>query len=62
MNAWYNFVKKEYEYIDTPSDFSPYIPQDIASQNLYNLYISYEGLSPIDSAIKVLELNCGIEK
>ena len=51
---WYNYVLKDYEYIDTPQDFSAYIPQIDAAQALYRLYQSYEGLSPIESAKKVL--------
>jgi hypothetical protein len=37
------------------SDFSAYIPQDAASQGLYQIYIEM-GDTPLESAIKVLKI------
>ena len=51
---WYNFKKEEYEYIETPVDFSDYLPQYDAAQALYRLYIE-TGDSPIQACVKVLE-------
>jgi hypothetical protein len=51
--AYYNFRTKEDEQRDPPEDWSDYISQDFASQNLYKLYIEM-GDSPADAAIKVL--------
>ena len=56
---WHNFVTGEYEYIDTPSDFTNYIPQEPAALNLYKLYIQHMGLSPLESCTKVLEACVG---
>ena len=51
--AYYNFRTKEYEQRDTPEDWSDYISQDAAAQNLYKLYMQM-GDSSADAAMKVL--------
>lgn len=57
-NHWYNFKTKEYEYIETPKSFVDYLPQEQASQGLYQIYI-LEGRSPIDACRLVLEILAG---
>lgn len=57
---WHNFKTGEYELIDTPADFSDYIPQDPAAQGLYSVYIQL-GDKPLEAALKVL-LACVGEK
>ena len=59
-NYWYNFVNKEHEYIETPLDFSNYVPQ-IGGRGLYQLYVQ-QGMKPIDAAIKVLSISVGKEE
>jgi len=49
---WYNFATKAHEYIETPEDFTNYIPQQPAAQGLYQLYIEM-GETPTEAAIKV---------
>ena len=56
---WYNYAKKEYEYITTPTDFSEYIPQNEASLKLYEIY-QIQGYSPIEAAKKILEICVGV--
>ena len=50
---YYNFRTKEYEQRDTPEDWSDYISQSPAAQNLYQLYMQM-GDSSADAALKVL--------
>lgn len=49
---WFNIKTGESEFIEMPSDFTDYLPQNIAAQNLYLLYQEM-GDSPIEAAIKV---------
>ena len=59
-NYWYNFVTDEYEYIETPKDFSNYVPQ-LGGRGLYELYVNHMGMTPIDAATKVLKISVGKE-
>ena len=52
---WYNYRTDEYECIETPSDFTDYIPQSPSAQALYRLYIDAIGDNPLEAARKVLE-------
>ena len=54
---WLNFTTKEYDFIDTPTDFSNYVPEE--GRALYGLYISHKQMQPIDAALKVLRLYTG---
>ena len=42
MNGWFNYRTGEMEYIDTPTDFSDYMPQGVPYQMLYKLYQEHE--------------------
>lgn len=53
---WFNERTQQFEYIDTPSDFSDYLPQIPAAINLYKLYIEHEKLEPIRAYLKVMEM------
>ena len=55
---WYNFVTDKYEYIETPKDFSNYVPQ-IGGRGLYEIYTEHKGMKPIEAALKVLSLVVG---
>lgn len=49
---WFNYVKQEYEFRESPTDFSDYVPQ-IGGRELYQLYVK-TGKSPAEAAIAVL--------
>ncbi len=34
---WYNYVTGKYEFVETPTDFSDYVPQ-IGGRGLYQIY------------------------
>lgn len=54
---WYNFKTAQIETIKGKIlNYSPYIPQDPASQGLYRVYIKM-GDTPTESAIKVLNIH-----
>jgi hypothetical protein len=54
--AWYNFRMEDLEYLsETPSDFSDYIPQSLAAQNLYRLH-QKTGKTALEAAVLVLEV------
>lgn len=55
---WHNFVTGEYEYIETPKDFSDYVPQ-IGGRGLHQIYVEHDGMEPIEAACKVLSLAVG---
>lgn len=55
---WFNYRKSEYEYIDTPVDFTDYIPQDPAAIRIYQLLQSM-GETPIKAALHVLKVSVG---
>lgn len=59
---WFNYVKGEYEYIDTPTDFSNYIPQIPAAQSMYRLLVNNMGETPLKACAKVLEACVGEPK
>lgn len=61
MMSWYNYRTGKMEYIETPKDFSDYMPQDTPHQMLYKLYQEHEGLDPIHAFIKVMEKSAGVE-
>jgi hypothetical protein len=56
---WYNYKTNEYEYLtEMPRDrMKEFIPQDVASQNLFDIYTQHEGLSIEDATIKILRLH-----
>jgi hypothetical protein len=53
LGGWYNFRTGQTDYQDIPTDFSNYIPQGVAEQGLYQIYIEM-GDMPIEAALKVL--------
>lgn len=55
---WHNFRTGEDEYIETPKDFSDYVPQ-VGGLGMYKILVEHEGMSPIDAAIKVLSVAVG---
>ena len=55
---WYNYRTEEHETIETPEDFSDYVPQ-IGGLGMYNIYVM-QGTAPIDAALKVLKIACGV--
>lgn len=56
---WYNYVTSKYEYRETPSDFTNYIPQQPAAISLYNLLIEHKGMTPVGAALQVLKACVG---
>lgn len=56
---WFNYVKQDYEYVETPTDFSQYIPQSQAAQSLYTLLINHMNKAPIEAALHVLNACVG---
>lgn len=58
---WYNFRSGEYELRESPDDYSAYLPQNDAAQNLYRLYQEM-GDCPVEAARKVLVACTGGEK
>ena len=52
---WDNMRTGEIDHIDTPTDFTDYIPQTAAALNLYNMLLT-AGKTPLDAAIEVLFL------
>ena len=58
---WYNYRTKDYDYIDTPEDFSDYVPHP-AGKALYEIYVEHKGMKPIEAALKVLTTACGEDK
>ena len=57
---WHNFVTREDEYREPPSYFSDYVPQ-VGGRVLYDLYVRYQGMEPIDAACKILAITSGKE-
>ena len=57
---WHNFRTGEYEYIETPEDFSDYIPQG-SGVSLYKLLVEYKGMKPAAAAIEVLKISAGVK-
>ncbi len=55
---WHNFVTGEKEFIETPTDFSDYVPQ-VGGLGLYKIYVEHEKMEPIEACLKVLETACG---
>ena len=55
---WFNYKTGDYELIDTPSDFTNYIPQQDAAISLYKLYIQ-TGDPALEAARKVLSICVG---
>jgi len=53
----YNFRLMCYEVLDeSPDDWSPYIPQIPAAQNLYHLLVENMRKSPAEAAKHILEI------
>lgn len=50
---WHNYRTGQSEFIETPTDFSDYVPQ-IGGRGLYQLHVDHMGMTPIDACIKVL--------
>jgi len=50
---WFNHATQQYEHIETPTDFTNYLRQDPAVQDLYRYYIR-SGDTPAEAAFKVL--------
>jgi len=53
QNYWFNYVTQAYEYIETPTDFTNFIPQDPAALGMYRCCIQLD-MTPMDAAKKVL--------
>jgi len=53
MESWWNYKTGEFEYVETPTDFTNYIPQLDAAQGMYLCCIKL-GDTPVEAAIKVL--------
>lgn len=58
LNVWFNYRTRQYDYRDTPTDFSDYVPQ-IGGVGLYKIYVDCYGMTPIEAAIKVLSAAVG---
>ena len=56
---WHNFVTGKMEYIETPKDFSDYVPQ-IGGLGLYLIYVE-QGVEPIEAALMALLKSVGEE-
>jgi len=56
--AWFNYKTNDYEYRDTPEDFTDYIPQDRVAQGLYKCHLAL-GETPINAARKTLSAYVG---
>jgi len=50
---WFNYATQQHEYIETPTDFTNYIPQQPAAIGMYRCYIEM-GMTPIEAARRVL--------
>ena len=57
---WHNFKTGQAEFIDTPEDFTDYIPQSPAAQGMYQVLLKL-GNEPIKAAMRVLEASVGIK-
>jgi hypothetical protein len=55
---WYNYDTEDYDFIDTPEDYSPYVPTG-AARNLFHLYVDHKGWSQLDAALEVLSVCVG---
>jgi len=55
---WHNFVTGKGELIETPEDFSDYVPQN-GGRGLYEFYVKHQGMKPIEAARKGLETVIG---
>lgn len=53
LAAWFNYKTSEYDYRETPTDFSDYILQEPAAQAMYEI-CQEMGDSPMDATMKVL--------
>jgi hypothetical protein len=61
LSGWFNYKTKEYDYRETPTDFSDYIPQEFAAQDLYRMY-QEQGMQPIEAAMKIWAIAAGVDK
>jgi len=53
--GWHNYRTGETDWLqDAPADYSDYIPQDAAAQNMYHLLVDDMGELPTEACIKVL--------
>ena len=61
MNTtWYNYRTNQWE--NGPMSYNQdAIPQDVASQGLFSIYIEHRGWSPERAVCDILSRNCGIE-
>lgn len=57
---WFNYKTNEHEFIVMPLDFTYYIPQLDATQEMYKAYLE-QGVEPIEALRKVLHAWAGIE-
>lgn len=57
---WHNYRTGEQEFIETPTDFSDYVPQ-IGARGLYQCYVA-QGMTPHAACIKVLEVVAGLHE
>ena len=46
---WFNYDTNEYDFIDTPEDYAPYVPEG-AARNLYHLYVNHMDKSPLEAS------------
>ena len=59
-NNWWNHRTCKWEYIETPTDFTNYIPQLLAALEMYQLCIDL-GMTPTEAVLRVLSFWVGIE-
>ena len=50
---WYNYNTEDYDFIDTPEDYLPYVPTG-AARHLFHLYVDKMGWSQLDATLEVL--------
>lgn len=58
ISNWFNYKTGEYENLtEAPVErMCEFIPQDGASQSLFEIYTKHKGLDPIEASIKILEV------
>ena len=56
---WYNYKTKAFEFIETPQDFTDYIPQLPAAIGAYQCRLAL-GERPADAAREVVKLCLGM--
>lgn len=59
-NEYYNFRTGQFDVLEgSPTDWSPYISQNPATQGMYSILVEECGWNPLDAALRVTIVSLG---